>query len=382
MNPPREPLAPYLTAAHQELRTRVRTVIEREVLPYADEWEARRGISVNGWRSLADAGLLDLAHSGDDFLQSAVLLEELGRTGYAGVRAAVGVHAYMAPSYLVMFGTPEQRNAYLPAVRQGTRIAALAISEDGAGTDLSHLRTTAVPDRPQGYRVSGSKRHVANGSQAGFFVTLARTRPDAPGGRLAGTSLLIIDSDLPGVTRTPEPMLGWHAADVCQVDFENVPVPADRVIGRVDRALTYLMRALDFERLVAGLLAVGGLMNCVGLVDRFVRGHRVKDAPLSANQAVRHRLADLHSDLDLIRHYAYHAAWQYSQGQLDTRTASILKLRATELAVAAAQTCVQYHGALGYLEDSPPARLLRDAAAGTIAGGASELMRELIFEEA
>ena len=123
-------------------------------------------------------------------------------------------------------------------------------------------------------------------------------------------------------------------------------------------------------------------MNCVGLVDRFVRGHRVKDAPLSANQAVRHRLADLHSDLDLIRHYAYHAAWQYSQGQLDTRTASILKLRATELAVAAAQTCVQYHGALGYLEDSPPARLLRDAAAGTIAGGASELMRELIFEEA
>jgi alkylation response protein AidB-like acyl-CoA dehydrogenase len=375
-------LAPYLTPVHDELRARVRTVLEREILPHANEWEARRHIPPEGWRALANAGLLGLPLSGDGFLGSAVFLEELGRTGYAGIRAAVGVHAYMAPSYLELFGTPDLRDAYLPAVRRGERIAALAISEEDAGTDLRHLRTVARPDGDRGYLVTGSKRHVANGSQAGFFVTLVRTRPDAPGGLLAGTSLLIVDAGQPGVTRVPEQMLGWHAADVCQVDFADVPVPADRVIGRVDRALAYLMRALDFERLVAGLLAVGGVMHCVELLDRFVRGHRIKDAPLSANQAVRHRLADLHGDLHLVRQYGYHAAWLHSQARLDTRTASVLKLKATELAVSAAHACVRYHGARGYLEDSVPARLLRDAVAGTIAAGASELMRELIFEDA
>lgn len=377
----RSMLGPYFTSEHRELRDRVRTVLERAVLPHADTWEARRHVPAEGWRSLAAAGLLALAHSGDGFLHSAIFLEELGRTGYAGIRAAVGVHAYMAPSYLTLFGTPEQRDAYLPAVRSGSLIAALAISEEGAGTDLGQLRTSAIPDGKHGYRVSGRKCHVTNGSQAGFFVTLVRTRPGAPGGRLAGTSLLIIDADLPGVTAAPEPMLGWHAADICRVDFEDVPVPASQVIGRVNRALLYLMRALDFERLVAGLLAVGGVLHSVSLLDRFVREHSVRGAPLSANQAVRHQIADLRGDLDLTRNYAYNAAWRHSRGLLDTRTASILKLKATELAVAAAQTCVQFHGALGYLENSTAARLLRDAAGGTIAGGASELMRELIFEE-
>lgn len=359
----------------------MRAALDRIVLPEADRWEAQRHIPPEGWQALAGAGLFEFEHYGDGFLRSAVFLEELGRTGYAGIRAAVGVHAYMAPSYLALFGTPDQQSAYLPAVRRGERVAALAISEQDAGSDLRDLRTRAVPDGEGGYRVTGAKCHVANGSQAGFFVTVVRTRPDRPGaGGLTGASLLIVDADLPGVTRTPEPMLGWHAADLCQVDFEDVPVPANRLLGRPERALLHLMRALDFERLVAGLLAVGGTLHCLGLLDGFVRGHRVKGAPLSANQAVRHRIAELGSELDLVRHYGYHAAWLHGQGLLDTRTASVLKLRATELAVTAARTCLQYHGARGYLEGATAARLHRDAIAGTIAGGASELLRDLIFE--
>jgi acyl-CoA dehydrogenase len=373
--------SPYLTAQHHDLRSQVRAALDRVVLPEADRWEAQRHIPPEGWQAMAGAGLFEFDHSGSGFLRSAVFLEELGRAGYAGIRSAVGVHAYMAPSYLALFGTPDQQSAYLPAVRRGDRVAALAISEQDAGSDLRHLRTRAVPDGKQGYRVTGTKRHVVNGTQAGFFVTVVRTRPDQPGAAgLTGAGLLIIDADLPGVTRTPERLLGYHAADVCQIDFEDVPVPADRLVGRADRTLLYLMRALDFERLVAGLLAVGGALHCIDLLDDFVRKHRVKDAPLSANQAVRHRMAELTSELDLVRHYGYHAAWLHSQGLLDTRTASVLKLRATELAVTAARTCVQYHGARGYLEDSAAARLYRDAAAGTIAAGASELLRDLIFE--
>ena len=377
--------APYLTTAHGQLRARVRSSLEAAVLPHADAWEAQRYIPPDAWPALATAGLLGFPLSGAGFLESAVLLEELGRTGYAGIRAAIAVHAYMAPSYLELFGTASQQAAYLPAIRAGQRIAALAITEEAAGTDLRHLSTVARPDPTHGYLVTGTKRHVANGSQADTFVTLARTRPDQSGGgpaqALAGISLLLVDARHPGVTRTPEPMLGWHAADICRVEFTNVPVAPAAVIGRPDRALTYLMRALDFERLVAGLLATGGVLHCVGLLDRFVRTHQIKDAPLSANQAVRHRLADLHSELRLVRQYGYHAAWLHTQGLLDTGTASVLKLKATELAATAAQACVQYHGARGYLADSVPARLLRDATAGTIAAGASELLRDLIFEE-
>lgn len=370
----------WFTDRHRNLRRRVRDFVASEIAPHAGDWEERRAIGPKGWGALADAGLLDLPHDGPGFLDSAVLLEELGRTGYAGIRASIGVHAYMAPSYIARFGSPALQQELLPALRRGERISALAISEQGAGSDLRDLATRAEPDESGGYRVTGRKVHVANGSQAGVIVTLAGTGAAASGRGLSSASLLVIDADSPGVHRSPERMLGWHAADVCTIDFEDVHVPAERLIGRPGKALMYLFEALEYERLVAGLLAVGGAANCVELLTRHVRTHRVKDAPLAANQAVRHRVADLTAELDLVRQFAYHAAWLHSLGRLDTRTASVLKLRATELAVTAAQTYVQYQGANGYLADSAAARLYRDAMAGTIAAGASELLRDLIFE--
>ncbi|MEU4157906.1 acyl-CoA dehydrogenase family protein [Actinoplanes sp. NPDC026670] len=363
-----------------DVRARIRETLARDVLPHAGQWERQRHISADGWRAMGAAGLFGFAHSGPGFLDSAVLLEELGNTGYAGIRAAVGVHAYMAASYLEMFGSPEQRAAYRPGMLAGTTVAALAISEDAAGSDLRHLSTVAVPDGAGGYRLTGVKRHVANGSRAGVFVVLARLGGAVSGNGLTGAVLLLVDAARPGVAREPEAMVGWHSADVCRVGFTDVPVAGDRVIGRPERTLIHLMQALNTERLVAGLLAVGGVAHCVELADRFARTHLIRDAPLSANQSVRHRLADLHAQLDLVREYGRHAARAHSRGELDVRTASVLKLQATELAVIAAQTCVQYHGARGYREESVAARLYRDAMAGTIAAGASELMREMIFE--
>lgn len=362
-------------------RARLVAALADAVLPYADDWEARGHIPTEGWQRLAGEDLFTLPLSGPGFLESAVLLEELGRTGYAGVRAAVAVHAYMATSYLAWFGTAEQRERYLPAVRRGELIATLALSEPDAGTDLGNISTHAEPDDRGGYRVSGRKSFVVNGSRAGFFVCLVRLRPRPTSARtLRGCGLLIVDADAPGITVTARPMLGWKASDTCQLTLDRVPVPGGGLIGRPGHALSYLMKALDFERLVAGLLAVGGAAHSLATAGLFARGHRVNDAPLAANQVVRHTLADLVAELDLVRGYAYQAAIRYGQGQLDTRMAAILKLRATELAGSAARVCLQYHGARGYREDSAPARGYRDAAAGTIAAGPSELMRELIFE--
>lgn len=367
-------------AERTAFRAQVRACLDRVVLPRADDWEAQARIADAGWRALGELGLLALPHSGAGFLRSAIFLEELGATGYAGIRAAVGVHAYMAGAYLDLFGTKWQRDAYLAPARRGEVIAALAISEPDAGSDLRRLRTQARCRSDGSYVVNGEKCFVANASCAGFMITLVRTR-EAPGNHsLAGTSLVIIDANSLGVHREPQSMLGWRSADICRVILRDVVVPAHQLLGRPHQAFTQLMRALDFERLVAGLLAVGGTGHCLALVNQFVRQRHVRDAPLSANQAVRHRMADLVGDFELVRHYAYHTAELQSRGALTTPAASILKLKATELAVAAAQTCIQYHGARGYLDNATAARLYRDAAAGTIAAGPSELLRDMIFE--
>ncbi|MFC7896895.1 acyl-CoA dehydrogenase family protein [Streptomyces sp. NPDC057381] len=367
------------TPRHEEFRAVVREVLRDTVLPQADRWEEQGHLDPAVWKTLAARGLLGLGHRGEEFLDSAILLEELGRTGYAGVRASVGVHAYMATSYLDLFGTPEQKAAYLEPARQGERLAALAITEAEAGSDLSRLTTRARPGDDGGLRVDGEKLYVANGSQASFFVALVRTRDGTAARRgLTGASLVLIDADAPGVHRTGQRMLGWRSADVSKVVFEDVAVPEDRVLGRRDHALMHIVRGLDFERLAAGLLAVGGVAHCLELLHTHIRRRRLKDTPLHGHQAVRHAFADLTADHELVAQYGRHAAWLHSRGELDSRTATVLKLKATELAVRAAHVCLQFHGAQGCLDESTAARLYRDASAGTIAAGASELLRDLI----
>jgi acyl-CoA dehydrogenase len=372
-------MCPLSSPEHEQHRARVRAQLAEAVLPNADRWEAQGYIDRDGWRLLGRQGLLDQPHSGHGFLRSAISLDELGRTGYAGIRAAIGVHAFMALSYLLLFGSAEQRRSYVAAAHSGARIGGLALTEAEAGSDLSRIRATATWTGGR-YLVSGEKLYVANGCQADFLIVLARTGPAAGNNALSGASLLIVNTESPGLTRDLQPMLGWHSAGLTRITFDEVAVPAGRVLGRANRALPQLLRALDFERLVAGLLAVGGVHHCLDLLGRFVRQRQVKNGPLAAHQLVQQRLAGLESRLELVRHYGCHAAVLHSRGILDTRTASVLKVEATELAMAAAIACAQFHGAQGYLRESAVARLYRDAAAGTIAGGASEVLREAIFE--
>ena len=312
-------------------REHVRSALADIVLPHAESWEASGKIDRQGWRSLGDRGLLGLAHTGPEFMRSAIFLDELGRTGYAGVRAAIGVHAYMALSYLELFGDDEQQAAYLPAARHGQRVAALAITEDNAGSDLRNLATYAEACADGGYRVTGRKCYVTNGSAADFFVTLVRTAPASTSKVLSHASLLLLDADLPGITRQELPLLGWRSAGACTVEFADVPVPPGRLLGRPGQALVQLMKALDLERLVAGLLAVGGIGYCLELLRAFVREHRIGDSPMGAKQAIRQQVAELDCDFELVRQYALHAARQQCLGRVDTRTASILKVKSTGL---------------------------------------------------
>jgi acyl-CoA dehydrogenase len=361
-------------------REHARSVLARIVVPNAERWEAQGKIDRESWRALGREGLLRIAHTGPEFLRSAIYLDELGRLGYAGIRAALGVHSYMALSYLELFGNGAQQAQYLADARRGLRVAALAISEAEAGSNLAGLATRADVAPEGSFLVNGEKRFITNGSEADFFVTLVRTDNTSGKGILGAASFLIIDASLPGIERLRQPMLGWRSADICMLRFTDVPVAADRLLGSSGRAFSQIMKALDFERLVAGLLAVGGISYCLQVLRSFVRDRKIGTSALSEKQAIRQQLAELESEFALVRQYSSYAAWQQSHGQLDTRTASILKLKSTELAVTAAQKCLQIHGSAGYLEDAVAGRLYRDAIGATIAAGPSELMRDMIYE--
>ncbi|MBF6330029.1 acyl-CoA dehydrogenase family protein [Nocardia transvalensis] len=360
-------------------RESVRSALAETVLPRADHWERQGFIDRDLWPDLGARGLLNIGLSGPQFLRSAIFLEELGRTGYAGVRASIAVHAYMAAYYLACFGTDEQQRRYLDGLRRGELVVGLAVSEPDAGSDLRDLRTRAE-QAAEGYRVTGTKSPVANGLQADVLITLATTSAKPLSNALAGASLLIVDlRDVP-VRRTATPMLGWRSAGICRIDLHDTPVAAGNLLGRRNRALLHLMAALDFERLVAGLLALGGARHCLELTLSHVRTRILDGASLGSRQVIRHRLSALVSELDVLTASLYRAARLHSLGQLDTYTAANAKLRATELAAEAARTCLQYHGVRGYREDAAPARIYRDAAGAVLAAGPSEVMHELMSE--
>ncbi|MFD3617478.1 acyl-CoA dehydrogenase family protein [Streptomyces sp. NPDC058676] len=377
--------SPYFTPDHAAFRERTREFLTAEVMPSAAAWEREGGLPRSLWKSFGEQGYLGLLHprsagGGErDLFTSVVFLEELGRTGFGGLRAAVSVHAYMATHYLAAAGTPGLRRDYLGPALRGESVAALAITEPGAGADLSGLTTTAERDGDC-FVVRGVKSMVSNGTVADFHVVAVRTSPDTGSGPhgTTGLSLLVVDSDLPGVTTTPTPTLGWCAAGTATVAYEDVHVPADRLIGRANSGFYYLMRGLQLERLVAATLALGGMDRCLDDTRHYLTERRLFGSTLSELQAPAHRIADLATELAAARQLVHHAAWLYEQGELPTTECSMAKLYTTELACRMADASLQLQGAHGYLDSSGAARTYRDARAATIAAGPSEVMRDLI----
>ena len=371
---------PYLEPELREFQQFVRTAVADCILPYVDQWEAQRQISRSGWGKLASLGLLDLPHTGAGFLRSAVFLEELGALGYAGVRASLAVHSYMAAAYVNLCDTPGQRIIRTMASGANTPILALAITEASSGSDLANIQTTAVRQPDGSYRISGGKHYVVNAMQADLIVVLVRTglRPETR--FLRGCSFAIIGGCSAGIVRRPQEMLGWRSADIGRLEFDDVLVAEDSFIGARGQALRQMTKAIDFERLVAGLLAVGGARYCLEQTRKSVNERRVGGTPLGRNSAIQHRLAEMQSDFELVCQYARHAAWLQSKGRLDRVTAAVVKLKATELSNSISVAFLQYEGAHGYLAESNAARVYRDSPGATIAAGASELMRQMVYD--
>jgi len=304
--------------------------------------------------------------------------EELARSGNSGLNMAMLVQGEMATPVIGQLGTDEQKREFLAPAIRGEKVAALAVSEPDAGSDVAAIRTTA---RRQGgeYVVNGSKMWITNGARADFLTLAVRT--GGPGHE--GLSLLLFPRDVRGyqVSRVLE-KVGNPSSDTALLFFEDCRVPARFLLGEENAGFRHLMENFQGERLVAAVQAVAAMRLLVEGAMRYAEERNAFGRPLSRLQVWRHRLAEHLTAIEAARWLAYRACDLFARGQPAVKEISMAKLFSCELAQRVAYDCMQLHGGMGYVLETAVARAWRDLRAMTIAGGTSEIMREIIAGEA
>lgn len=372
--------SPWFTEDHDLFRQSVREFVQKEIMPHADQWEADRKIPRSLFARLGELGFLGINHSEDyggsdaDFFYSVAYLEELCKCGYAGVSAAVSVHQYMATNHLAEAGSHELKERFLRPAIAGHKVGAIAISEPGAGSDVSALRTTAVRDGDH-YVINGSKTFITNGVYGDFVVVACKTNPQAG---VNGVSLIVVERGTPGFSASKLNKIGWHCSDTGELAFDNVRVPVENRIGEENMGFFYIMESFQLERLAAGIMANAGAEVALELTLRYMDEREVFGRQIKKYQVLRHTIADLYTEVEASKQLTYYASWMFSQGQVPVKESTMVKLYATELGNKVIDRCLQCFGGYGYMEDYPIARAYRDARVGTIVGGTSQIMREIL----
>ncbi|HJR00090.1 MAG TPA: acyl-CoA dehydrogenase family protein [Methylomirabilota bacterium] len=375
---------PTLTDEHELLRRTVRAFVQKEVAPQVDAWEAAGRIPREFWRRLGELGLLGLEFpteyggAGGDFLSSVVLGEEMARCRSGGVAFSVLVHTDMSSPWLTRYGTDAQKRRYLPGIVSGETVCALGITEPGTGSDMAGIATRAVRDGDT-YRLTGSKIFITNGVYGDLYFVAARTGPGAADRRHAGISMFLVERGTPGFTVSRKlDKMGMRASDTAELALEDCPVPAGNLLGEEGRGFHQLAAGLQRERIMAAVLALSGAAQALEDTLGYVRERHAFGEPLAARQALRHRLADMATEIEAARHLVYHAAALYTAGRDCVTEVSMAKLFATEVANRVAYQAVQLHGGYGYMSEFPVERFFRDVRLWTIASGTSEIMREIV----
>ena len=375
---------PSFTDEHEMLRRTVRAFVEKEVAPQVDAWEEAGRIPREFWRRLGELGLLGLEFppeyggGGGDFLSSVVLGEEMARCRSGGVAFSVLVHTDMSSPWLTRYGTPVQKQAYLPGIVRGETVCALGITEPGTGSDMAGITTRAVRDGDR-YLLTGSKMFITNGVHGDLYFVAARTGPGTPERRHAGISMFLVERGTPGFTVSRRlDKMGMRASDTAELSFQECPVPAANLLGEEGRGFHQLAAGLQRERIMAAVLALSGAAQALDDTTAYLRERQAFDGPLAGKPVLRHRVADMATEIEAARHLVYHAAALYTAGEECVTPVSMAKLFATEVANRVAYQAVQLHGGYGYMREFPVERFFRDVRLWPIASGTSEIMREII----
>lgn len=362
------------------LRATVRRFSERELVPHLADWEEQGYVPLAAHRAAADAGLLgigfpeDVGGCGGGPLDALVVAEEIILSGgSSGLVAALFTHGIGLP-HLVEAGDPGLIERVARPVLAGERIVALAVTEPEGGSDVAGLRTRAVRDGDS-YVVTGSKLYITSGTRADFITTAVRT--GEPG--FGGVSLLVIDSDLPGVTvSAPLKKMGWLCSDTAELGFDGVRVPAANLIGPENSGFLAIMGQFAVERLSIAVQASATAQRCLDLAIDWVRSRETFGRPLSSRQVVRHRIADMAREIDVARTYTRAVIDDWLAGDDVIARVAMAKNTAVAACDRVVDAAVQLHGGMGYMRECEVERHYRDSRILGIGGGTNEIMTEVI----
>ncbi|CAM3536213.1 acyl-CoA dehydrogenase [Corallococcus sp. ZKHCc1 1396] len=369
---------------HEAFRRTVRAVVDKELRPFAAEWEDREEFPREIFRRFGELGFLGLKYpeafggTAAGELYEAVLLEELGRCGSGGVAAGLAAQFTISTGPLHLFGTEAQKQRWLAPAIRGEKIGALGISEPDAGSDVAGLRTTARREGDH-YVVNGSKTYITNGVRADFVVLAVKTDPTRGH---KGLSMLVVERGTPGfsVGRKLQ-KVGWRASDTAELFFEDCRVPAENLLGVEGQGFSQIMGNFQWERLSLALGAVGAMDDMLETVLEHVKSRRAFGQTLGQFQVIRHKLADLYTARECARQLTYHALRLHVAGEYAVAQTSMAKKVATETCCRVADECLQLHGGAGYMMEYDIQRHWRDARLGPIGGGTSEVMNEIIAKQ-
>jgi alkylation response protein AidB-like acyl-CoA dehydrogenase len=359
-------------------RETVRKVFDRSLIPNLDRYESESMVDRAFWLACGEAGLLcptvreENGGLGLDFGYNAVVAEELA---YAGSSAGITLQSDIVAEYIERYGSPEQRERFLPGMVTGEVITAIAMTEPGAGSDLQGIRTTAKRDGNH-YIINGSKTYITNGQLADLVIVVAKTEPDLGA---KGTSLILVERGTEGFQRGRNlDKIGQHSADTSELFFQDVRVPMTNCLGEENKGFIYLMSQLPQERLSIAVAAQAGAQRAFDEAVAFTKDRRAFGRTVFEFQNTKFTLADLKTQLQVGWAHLDWALTRHIQGRLTTAEASAAKLWHTEMQGRVVDAALQLHGGAGYMNEYMIARLWRDARVTRIFGGTNEIMKEVV----
>lgn len=370
---------PIFTAEHELFRDQVRKFVQREIAPFHAQWEKDKRVPKEVWRKAGEAGLLcmtmpeEYGGGGADVLHSIILGEELARVAATG--PGFGLHSDIIAPYINNAGSEEQKKKWLPRMASGETIAAIAMTEPGAGSDLQNIKTAARRDGNH-FVINGQKTFISNGQNADLVVVVAKTDPKEGA---KGTTLFLVETDREGFRRGRNlEKIGRKAQDTSELFFDNVRVPPENMLGGEGQGFMCLMRELPRERMLIATNALAAIDAALETTLDYVKQRKAFGKAIIEFQNSKFKLAELKTEALVARTFVEHCLRLLMQNKLDVTTAAMAKLYCTDLQGKVVDECLQLHGGYGYMWEYPIARLWADARVQRIFGGANEIMKELI----
>lgn len=370
------------TKDHESFRERIRSFVEGRLAPHADEWESQRAFPLSVFPELGREGFLGLTHAHDyggqslDFAYPVVLAEELPRSKMMGLTLSIMVQAHIFPPLLASLGTELQKELFLAPAIRGEKIGALACTEPAGGADVLRAIQCAAWKDGDSWVITGEKKFITNGPIADFVIVVARTRPEYT---INSLSLFIVPTDTPGFRiKQTFRKLGLHTSPTGWLEFDHCRVSQSLLLGRDNLGYFYIARNILQERLLAGVSAVSVSSLILSEIIRYTRGRMAFGRRLSELQAIRHRVAELATEIEMTRRFVYSVCESYRDGRVEEREICMIKIQAASLVQRVVEQCLQWQGGYGFLEENWITRVFRDARMLSVGGGPSELMKDLV----